>query len=497
MDHDLTVEPLLSWRNHARHRDRATLPGILSRLASGELEDFPRVRAHQFHPWSMFLTQLAAIALRRAGLTDPCQSEDAWRELLLALTGREHEPWCLVVEDLARPAFLQPPVPEGSLAGWRTRAHPDDIDILVTAKAHDVKMSTIASDDLEAWIYALVTLQTMQGFPGRGYTRVARMNGGYGNRARVGYAPDPSPAGRFRRDVEVLLASWDTLVESRGFRNDGISLVWTEPWDGKASIALTALSPHFIEVCWRVRFPPGGVAACAYTTTSERRCAPEVDDGDVGDSWIPVARTGGALTVGSRGFGYDLLSRVLFSDEYAQAAAQQLTASDGDPIVFVASATARGQGKTEGLHERVLPLSGRVRWQMGRPDGRAALGRRASVWIQCADKMRSRVLFPALKRIALGEHVVEDRFSERVDEGFFERLFSTLDDPEAAARLAFEAWTSQVAWDELQTAIDRCAVPDAQRLRLVSDAERTFAACLRKNFEDLAQAEAARTGERS
>ena len=46
-------------------------------------------------------------------------------------------------------------------------------------------------------MYALVTLQTTQGYPGRGYTRVARMKGGYGNRPRVGLAAD------HRLDVEV------------------------------------------------------------------------------------------------------------------------------------------------------------------------------------------------------------------------------------------------------------------------------------------------------
>lgn len=65
--HDLLAEPLLSWRDDEGERARTTLPGILEALASGRLTDFPRLRAHQIHPWCMFLTQLAAIALRRAG----------------------------------------------------------------------------------------------------------------------------------------------------------------------------------------------------------------------------------------------------------------------------------------------------------------------------------------------------------------------------------------------------------------------------------------------
>src|SRR5688572_5499201 len=112
MLYDLLELPVLTWRDSRRRRGSTTLPGILSRLSSGELGDFPRLRTHQLHPWSMFLTQLAAIALHAAELSDPPVNEDAWRDLLLELTDGRHEPWCLVVEDLAQPAFFQPPVPE-------------------------------------------------------------------------------------------------------------------------------------------------------------------------------------------------------------------------------------------------------------------------------------------------------------------------------------------------------------------------------------------------
>src|SRR3954453_17631660 len=112
MGHDLVVEPMLSWRTAERRRGQTTLPGLLARLASGELVDFPRVRTHQLHPWCMFLTQLAAIALRRAGQSDPRRSDADGAPLLLGLTAGDHDPWSLVVNDLSKPAFFQPPVPE-------------------------------------------------------------------------------------------------------------------------------------------------------------------------------------------------------------------------------------------------------------------------------------------------------------------------------------------------------------------------------------------------
>lgn len=490
MVHDLLVEPLLTWRDAERRRGKTTLPGVLAGLASGEIADFPRLRTHQLHPWCMFLTQLAAIALQRAGRSDPRVPDGEWRDLLLGITGGSHEPWSLVVEDLSKPAFLQTPVPEGTIAGWSACERPDDIDVLATAKSHDVKAGLIDGRDAESWVYALSTLQTIQGYPGRGYNRVARMKGGYGNRPRVGLAPDHTLSTRFLRDIAVLLETWPSLI-SRGYSSDGVALVWTEPWDGRTSLAMGELSPHFIEVCWRVRCRTADPRLwCVYTTTQVRRCLPEIDNGDVGDPWIPVERaTGGVLTVGPNGINYRLLTRLLFEGDFEPAPAQGLRDSDSDPILFLASALARGQGKTEGLHERALVLSGAVRLTLGRPDARAALGKRAAGRVVAANNMRSKVLYPALKQLALGGTVTPDDLDMHVDELFFDHLFETLALTDDEARIAFDQILRDLAWKELQRAIDRAGVPDARRLRAISGAERMFQGCLRKNFPDLVAAE--------
>ena len=94
--HDHLNAPLSSWRDTSRQRRSATLPGVLAKLAAGELSDFPGARAHQLEPWCMFLTQLAAIALRRSGGSDVVLTETQWRSLLLDLTDGAPEPLCLV-----------------------------------------------------------------------------------------------------------------------------------------------------------------------------------------------------------------------------------------------------------------------------------------------------------------------------------------------------------------------------------------------------------------
>ena len=482
--HNLLTEPLLTWRRSQSTTETTTLPGLLSRLASGDCADFPRVRAHQFHPWCMFLTQLAAIALRRAGETTPQLPEEAWRVRLLALTEGQQQPWCLWVDEPQTPAFFQAPVPEGEFSKWATRDCPDELDMLVTPKGHDVKNGLIGSDDLESWVYALVTLQTMQGYPGRGYRGIARMKGGYGNRARVGLATSIAPAPRFGRDVAVLLDMWPTLLR-QGYRDDGIGLVWTEPWDGTTSLTFSELSPHFIEACCRLRCTSGPHGlACAYTTTKVQHCVSDRTNGDIGDPWLPIERDKGALTVGEKGFHYKLLARLLFDGDFVPAAAQKLRPDDADPMLLQLWALARGQGKTEGLHERALALSGPTRRLLGQPDGRATLGRRASLAVDRAATMRSKVLYPALKQVALGGEVGPDRFDVRVDEVFFDTLFASVQDDDKEARLRWDGTLHDMAWQELQVAIDRCSVPIARRYRAISDAEGMFRGCLRKQFPD-------------
>jgi CRISPR system Cascade subunit CasA len=245
MAHDLLVDPILSWRDCQRRRRTATLPGLLSQLAQGELADFARVRTHQQEPWCMFLTQLAAIALHRANRADPRMPEEDWRELLLELTERDYDPWSLAIPDVSKPAFFQPPVLEGTVEGWDISEWPDAIDVLATAKSHDVKDGLIAGDSIEAWVYAIVTLQTMQGVYGAGKYGVARMRGGYGCRPRVGYAADQTLVARFRRDVEVLLNGGVCQVVEKFRRviirrDDVTTLPFSPPSDPDSHQALAA-----------------------------------------------------------------------------------------------------------------------------------------------------------------------------------------------------------------------------------------------------------------
>jgi CRISPR system Cascade subunit CasA len=94
-----------------------SLPDVLALLSTNIPIEFAALQPHQFHAWHAFLVQLAAIVVHSAsGDALPSAAAD-WRSMLLEIAGGD-DPWCLVTDDLDRPAFMQAPVPEGNLKGW-------------------------------------------------------------------------------------------------------------------------------------------------------------------------------------------------------------------------------------------------------------------------------------------------------------------------------------------------------------------------------------------
>ncbi|MEI2746967.1 MAG: hypothetical protein V9G22_16900 [Ottowia sp.] len=168
---NLLYEPLISWRDvthGAAHR--SSLPEVLVALAADTLRDFPRLRAHQRHPWHAFLVQLAAIALHHAGQSQPWLTADEWRAALRALTPDDPDdaPWCLVASP-GRPALLQAPVPGENPATWNNLLHAADaLDMLVTSKNHDRKAARARQAQVDDWLFALLSLQTQEGVLGSG-----------------------------------------------------------------------------------------------------------------------------------------------------------------------------------------------------------------------------------------------------------------------------------------------------------------------------------------
>jgi CRISPR system Cascade subunit CasA len=465
MAHSLLEDPLLRVRLPDDTVENVSLPRILQTLSQDNILSFEALQAHQQQAWYSFLVQCAAMAVaRESGGTMPTGVE-GWRGALVGLAGGDEAAWHLVVEDVSRPAFLQPPVPEGTLADAGYEADvpaPDELDMLITSKSHDVKARRIRHPRPEHWIYALLTLQTMEGFLGRGNYGIVRMNGGFGNRPMMGLADDLSWGRRFRRDVDVLLSERDALADR--YTLGGPALLWTEPWDGAkdSAIPLSDCDPYFLEICRRIRFQQDGnkqdeaSLICWRTNTKGQRIdAPDSLNGDTGDPWTPIEKSGGkALTLPGEGFTYDRLQDIVFEGEYSPPPALQFRDSDEGHMYVVARALVRGQGKTEGLHHRIVPVPASASSSLRKPARREQLGQRARSRVEMVDEVRRSVLYPAIGTLLGGgdteaidfEDVSPwlDAFDRAVDARFFEALWASV---EMSDEAALQHWQA-LLWEE-------------------------------------------------
>lgn len=463
MMHSLLDDPLLRVRHQDRSVQGQSLPKILHRLTQEDIRSFEALQAHQQQAWHSFLVQLAAMAVARGTGGTPPGTATAWRDALIELAGGDEAAWHLVVADESKPAFFQSPIPEGSLddAGYKADVPtPDQLDVLITSKSHDVKARRIRHPSPEHWIYALVMLQTMEGFLGRGNYGIVRMNGGFGNRPFLGFANDLSWGSRFRRDLDVLLSERETLSER--YTLDGPALLWTAPWDGAkdGAIPLGDCDPYFLEVCRRIRFQEeNGTLVCWRSNTKGQRVdAPDSLNGDTGDPWTPIEKSGSkALTLSGEGFTYERLQEIVFEGEYTRPPALQIQETDNNNMYLVAQALVRGQGKTEGLHHRVVPVPGRATPSLRRKSKREQLAQRAQSRVERVQEVQRSILYPAIGTLLGGgdadaidfDDVAPwiDAFDRAVDARFFESLWASVEMGDSEARRHWES----LLWDEAQT----------------------------------------------
>lgn len=418
----------------------ASLPGVLAAMARDEVRGFPALRPHQRAAWHMFTVQLAALAIECSGQGDPPQDEGRWRALLLALTGDAPGPWALTGPDDS-PAFLQPPVPSG--LKWTRVETPDALDLLITSRNHDVKQTLMRQSEPQHWIFALVSLQTSEGYGGKGNCGIARMNGGSSSRAMLGFVPGgaggPDPSVWWRRDVQRLLAlraQGDHGIGTAG----GPALLWLEPWAEGAQLFPAQLDPWFIEVCRRVRLEPGLVAR--RSTSAKPRVEAKAFKGVLGDPWAPVsAKDEKSLTLGEGRFDYKRMCDLLFSGAWHRPALAQPLPEEGAGY-FVAEALARGNSKTDGWHSRVIPVPATVVNRMFGAQARASEQTQAMLKeVAVFDQAIRNALAVAAgdgdwTRVGKEEYArargARDAFDAHVDRAFFPALWRRLEADQAA-----------------------------------------------------------------
>ena len=436
MAFNLLADSIVKTTGQFGELSTCNLPSIYERLTADSVVSFPALRPHQRHAWHALLCQLGAVRT----LT-PDHPGDA--------------PWNLISPP-DRPAFLQAPVPGGKLDGFKTIETPDELDVLVTAKNHDVKAARASSPQPGDWLFALVTLQTMEGFLGAGNYGVSRMNGGFANRPGIGLAPPGGIGAHIMRDIRRLIAIRETTLDANEYYDDdGLALVWLEPWDGIAEIPIKRLDPYYIEICRRVRLTQlnGRITARTASSKAARIAFPKAANGLTGDAWTPV-QTGKdgvskSLTVDARGFAYRRLAEIILEQGFKPAPLQIMAADDpAGSWLLICRALARGQGKTEGLHERriVVPPKLAKKWSLEIEAIALISGQRIeqSGIVRTALRYGLMTLFQngperdAFKQRDPGSakraEPFLDMFEKEIDRDYFERLFeeATADDARAS-----------------------------------------------------------------
>lgn len=361
--------------NHQNAKRMASLPDVYASLVRDEVDDFPGLRPHQRHFWHATLCQIGAIAMVHADTVDPPDEPGSWRDILRVLTRDGFpgdEPWCLCVEGLTRPAFLQPGASsDEKIADYKTViVTPDQMDLPVGSKHHDVRDLNMRHASPEQWLFSLVARQTGGGYDGSHLYGISRMNGGLGNRHGFSLTPSTRWGAHVSRDLKVL-ARQHFGEEVRRL------LLWTRPWDGtrEETLLLHELEPLplYVEVSRRIRLEvdaEGNVSGRRATSRSPRIHARE-SKGLTGDPWT-ITETDKSVTVGGSGFGYRQVSRYL-GHNLPLLSRPEPTVDGNSRMHLVARAIVRGQGRTDGYHERTIPLARGVAAMLRSASGQARL----------------------------------------------------------------------------------------------------------------------------
>ena len=505
--YDLLVDSLIRARLVDGTVRGLSLPEVYAALVADRISAFPALRPHQRHSWHAFLAQLATVAIHHAGRDSMPGSAREWCTLLLKLTSEypDHAPWKLLVDDPAQPAFMQCPAPAG-LGSYRgSMMTPDDLDILVTSKNHDIKQTVARNAALEDWVFALIDLQTMAGFLGAGNYQIARMNGGFSARPCVGFAPAGGGLGaHVCCDVERMLAGRDAVMASYEdyYRTDpGLALVWLVPWDGTGSLDLRELDPYFIEICRRVRLVSmNGSVGARRAPSKAPRIQAKMAGGDVGDFWTPVRREDSkALSLSSVGFRYDRLQSLILDERmFLHPPSMMVAGQKHQRWRLVARGVAAGQGKTEGYHERSDIVFGDLTARaFGRRDRKNVLAEIAKAQLEEIEEVTKALRFGIAVAASGGRNadqltksnrVHANTYARRIDTVADARFFAALEDRFAAqdsvtansCRGAFARHLIDAAWDLLQEAIETVPCPAIQRPRARARATTAFWGRLRR-----------------
>lgn len=514
---NLLTEPLI----RTAPIGKLSLPGVMAALARDEVEGFPALRPHQGMFWHMFLVQLGALALHRAGIAASPVGEVEWAILLRGLTTDfpDDAPWHLVETDWSKPAFLQPPVPRG-LKLESPVPTPDALDLLITSKNHDLKQAIAHEGEPEDWVFALISLQTGEGFGGAGNYGIARMNGGSSSRALLALAPRsdkmlremaPRLGAWFVRDIRAMqeYRAVGSTVEYQ--QTGGLGLVWLTPWEDGDQLNLVDLDQWFIEICRRIRLNTQDARLTALRGTSKAaRINAKHMNGALGDPWAPVHKLDNkSFTLGETGdFDYRTVIALMLSGDWevpllARPACFETTHSSS---ILIAMALARGNSKTGGFRSRLIPITGKLSHSLG--PRRAELHEVAKSQVKAVADFAKALSYALVLAVAgggkdqikreyyeLARDAVSqfDRFADAIFFDHLWRRFEARDEGEdraEAEEVAFSRRLWERAREIFEQALPAVPCPSLFRPRAEAKARAALKASVRKNYPEVFEKDA-------
>ncbi len=434
---NLLNDPVFTVRTSDGH-ETCSLPRIYHLLQQDAVEGFAKLQAHQKQAWHCFLAQLGAIATENRPMPN---SEDGWHEALSVLACREA--WNLYTEDLSKPAFMQPPVPEGTLDGFtQIDVAADDIPSL--AKNHGLKRIRIVKSEAEHWAYMLVNVQTSDTYAGGagGYPKSSR---GMEGRAFLTTTPSLRLGSWIKHDIKRLHRHAQAVANNYGYDFSGFALLWTVPWGEPTSkesrvepLSPDQLHPWYIDCCRRIR-----KGETWMITTAEHMRVEEPPGGQTGDPWAPIDKTEPTvLRPRDDTFRYDNLSSLLFTGNYIRPPGF----SEVGEGYIVFRAMPKDYTERTSIRERIIrfynaasdnpfdtpeesQISEEARERVKKAGQAASIFSHALGWIFCekAEKGPDGDSKEHKKKIREVKRRQKNALHARIDQRFFDRLFEAPD----------------------------------------------------------------------
>lgn len=469
---NLLDDPVFTVETSTGH-EMCSLPRIYALLCDDAVELFAKLQAHQKQAWHCFLAQLGAIATENRDLPE---TESGWREALAALT--VPEAWNLYTEDLSKPAFMQPPVPEETLDGWDS-IDVTSYDIPSLAKNHGIKKHRNIEPQAEHWVYMLTNVQTSDTYGGSGHPKSSR---GMQGRCFLTTTSSLRHGRWILYDIARLHNYSSAIKDEYGYSEKGYTLLWTVPWG--ESLAPDQLHPWYIDCCRRVRKDDQWLV----TSTNDLRVE-EPPNGETGDAWAAVDRTKSVvLRPRDSTFRYDQLWAVLFSPDYLRPPG--FSEIDKGYIVF--RAMPKDFTERTSIRERILPFSNLKRgWnkiereskrRVQKAETAESIFSHALDWLLCEDANEgpNKDSKEHKKKVRKVKSRQKNALHARIDQRFFDRLFEAPDMSDEERQTFWETILVDALQTQMKEAMTLC--PNKQPWKRKAHAQSVFTGRMRHEF---------------